>query len=80
MWVQIPSPHSPILEIKMKEVKIIIRITKKEALYLVSNGVRYGDGGITTTTGHHHKSWYVAESKKCMALLEEYNNAKRLSQ
>ena len=55
----------------MKEVKIIIRISKKEMEYLVSNGIGYTEGGIMSTTGHH-KSWYVTTSRKCMALLDKY--------
>ena len=55
----------------MKEVKIIIRISKKEMEYLVSNRIGYGENGIKSTTGHH-KSWYVATSKRCMALLDKY--------
>ena len=55
----------------MKEVKIIIRISKKEMEYLVSNGIGYAEGGIKSTTGHH-KSWYVTTSKKCLALLDKY--------
>ena len=55
----------------MKEVKIIIRISKKEMKYLVSNGIGYGENGIKSTTGHH-RSWYVTESKRCVTLLNKY--------
>lgn len=58
-------------EIKLKEGFFIVRITKQEAEYLTQNGVKYGEGGLTSTTGHH-KSWYMTESEKCVRLLKEY--------
>lgn len=56
----------------MKEGIFIIRITKQEADYLTQNGVKYGENGIKSTTGHH-KSWYMTESRKCMYLLKKYH-------
>lgn len=62
---------SHLWEIYLKEGIFIIRITKQEADYLTQNGVKYGEGGLTSTTGHH-KSWYMTESRKCTMLLKEY--------
>lgn len=41
--------------------------------YLTNNGVKFGEGGIISTSGHH-KSWYVTESRKCMDLLKKYRS------
>ena len=52
----------------------IVRITKNEMEHLTKNGVKFGEGGIISTSGHH-KSWYVTESRKCMGLLKRYRSA-----
>ena len=42
--------------------------------HLTKNGVKFGECGIISTSGHH-KSWYVTESRKCMGLLKRYRSA-----
>lgn len=43
--------------------------------YLVNNGVKYGENGITSTTGHH-RSWYLTENTYCMKLLNDYRKSR----
>lgn len=49
----------------------MVRISKNEAVYLTSKGVKYGENGIISTTGHH-KSWYMTETKNNEALLKKF--------
>ena len=56
-----------------KKEMTIIKISKNEAQYLITNGIGYGENGIKSTSTHH-KSWRVTESKRCMYLLREYRN------
>lgn len=37
--------------------------------YLQNNGINFGEGGIISNTNHHHKSWYITESKHNLSLL-----------
>ena len=43
--------------------------------YLVNNGVKYGENGITSTTGHH-RSWYLTECNYCMNLLNKFRKSR----
>lgn len=43
--------------------------------YLVVNGVKYGENGIVSTTGHH-KSWYLTENNYCMKLLNDFRKSR----
>lgn len=56
-------------------MKIILRINKREVNYLTKHGVKYGENGIISSTGHH-KSWYVTESSYVMRLLNELNKSR----
>lgn len=58
-----------------KKWKIIIRISKSEMQYLISNGVKHGEDGIIHTTGHH-KSWYLSENGYCIKLLKDYRESR----
>jgi hypothetical protein len=49
----------------------LVRISKNEAIYLTSKGVKYGEGGIVSTTGHS-KSWYMTESRNNKELLRKF--------
>lgn len=47
---------------------------QKEAFYLASKGVKYGENGITVTTSRHSgKSYFLCESEENLWLLKEYN-------
>ena len=43
--------------------------------YLVANGVKYGENGITSTTGHH-RSWYLTENTYCINLLNNFRKSR----
>ena len=60
----------------MKEVKNIVKISKSEMEYLVKNGVKFGENGLVKTKSHHRKSYFVAETQKCMNLLSEIRDDK----
>lgn len=60
----------------MKEVKNIVKISKSEMEYLVQNGVKFGENGLAKTKSHHRKSYFVAETRKCMKLLSEIRDEK----
>lgn len=42
--------------------------------YLVSNGVNFGEGGISHTDSRHRRTYYLTESSKNMKLHTEYEN------
>lgn len=42
--------------------------------YLTDNGINFGENGIVHTTARHRRNYYLTESRKCMALLNEYRN------
>ena len=44
--------------------------------YLVKNGVKFGENGLVKTKSHHRKSYFVAETQKCMNLLSEIRDEK----
>lgn len=51
----------------------MIDITKKEMEYLVSKGVKFGEGGICKTTSHHNtKHYFLCESRWNMQKHYEY--------
>lgn len=60
----------------MKEVKNIVKISKSEMEYLVQNGVKFGENGLAKTKSHHRKSYFVAETRKCIELLSEIRGEK----
>lgn len=60
----------------MKEVKNIVKISKSEMEYLVQNGVKFGENGLVKTKSHHRKSYFVAETRKCIELLSEIRGEK----
>lgn len=60
----------------MKEVKNIVKISKAEMEYLVQNGVKFGENGLAKTKSHHRKSYFVAETRKCIELLSEIRGEK----
>ena len=66
---QLPSQEGIFLE---SEWIIIIPITKQERDYLVKNGVRYGENGISKTKGHY-KNYYLCTSRNNMILLNQYS-------
>lgn len=68
--------YSPIGEINVKDVNVIVRITKNEREKLISMGVPLGEGGITSSLTHRHSSWYLCESKNNMRLLNKIRNTK----
>ena len=54
----------------------IKKITKAEVKYLISNGVKYGDGGISRPESKHCKTRQLCETKFNMSLLAEYRKDK----
>lgn len=40
--------------------------------YLTKKGIRFGENGITHTTAHHRRNYYLTESRWCMELLNKY--------
>lgn len=53
----------------------MIKITKDEMNYLVSNGVKWGENGISHTyTKYHH--YYMTESQKNIRLLKNYRESR----
>lgn len=60
----------------MKEVKNIVKISKSEMEYLVQNGVKFGENGLAKTKSHHRKSYFVAETRKCIELLSKIRGEK----
>lgn len=60
----------------MKEVKNIVKISKSEMEYFVQNGVKFGENGLAKTKSHHRKSYFVAETRKCIELLSKIRGEK----
>lgn len=52
----------------------MIKITKKERDYLISQGVVCGTNGISRTY-NHNKHWFMCESKHNMALLTNFRES-----
>ena len=52
----------------------MIRITKQERDWLVKNGVKLGDNGISHTVARHRRTYYLTESKKNMEIYNRYLN------
>ncbi len=52
----------------------MIKISKQEMIYLESNGIRFGENGITHTTARHRRTYYLTESRKCMDILNKYRS------
>lgn len=53
----------------------MIKITKDEMNYLINNGVKWGENGISHTyTKYHH--YYMTESQKNLRLLKTYRESK----
>lgn len=60
-------------EINLKDVNIIIRITKQERFFLEEHGVNMGSGGISATLGKgFKKTYYLCESYKNLKLHKKY--------
>lgn len=57
--------------LKRKRVNNIVRISRQEMEFLRKNGVKFGEEGIVSTTGHH-KSWYMTESEENKFLMRKY--------
>lgn len=56
----------------------IVKISKSEMEYLTDNGINFGENGIVHTTARHRRHYYLTESRKCMALLNEYRNKTKI--
>lgn len=52
----------------------MIKISKQEAKKLNEIGVKYGEGGITKTSNHHHRHYFLCESKFNMKKINELRN------
>lgn len=50
----------------------ILPITKKEMEFLVKNGVKFGENGISHTTSRHRRNYYLCMSRHNKKLHEEY--------
>lgn len=60
----------------MKEVKIIILITKQESIELQKLGHKFGSEGTLHRTYSKHKSYFLTESKKAMSDLDKIRKSK----
>lgn len=50
----------------------ILPISKKEMEFLVKQGVRFGEDGISHTTSRHRRKYYLCMSRRNNKLHEEY--------
>lgn len=57
---------------------IIFRISKNEMKHLKSRGVMFGENGIIPNNSHHHKTWYVTESKTNLLLLKQFRESTKI--
>ena len=55
-------------------VNIILPISKNEMEFLVKNGVRFGEDGISHTTSRHRRNYFLCMSRKNMELHRKYEN------
>lgn len=62
--------YYPIGNILQKEVKTIVKITKHECIELRKLGHRFGSEGTLHRTYAKHKTYYLTESKKALADLD----------
>ena len=64
-------------KIKKKEGFSIIRLYNyEEVKYLLSKGVKFGDGGISATSSRHSGHTYrLCETKRNMNLLDKYRKS-----
>ena len=53
----------------------MIKITKDEALYMIANGVKWGENGVSHTYAKYHH-YYLTESQKNIKLLKNYRLSK----
>lgn len=60
----------------MKEVKIIILITKQESIELQKLGHKFGSEGTLHHTYTSHKKYYLTESKKALEDLYEIRKSR----
>ena len=68
-----PAPLPFPENLRRKKVLTILKITKHERNYLVSNGLRPGpDGDIHHTVARHRRTYYMTESAQAMRLHEKY--------
>lgn len=56
----------------MKDVKFMIQITKEQAQFLRTNGVKEGITRTSKQCSHRHTYW-CAEDRYILALLDEFN-------
>lgn len=54
----------------------IVKISKKEMEYLVSKGLKFGNGGDLHKTISNVKTYYLTETKYAMKLLNEYRKSR----
>lgn len=60
----------------MKEVKIIILITKQESIELQKLGHKFGSEGTLHHTYTSHKKYYLTESEKALADLDKIRESR----
>ena len=62
---------------KESEWKLIVKLNNiDEVNYLISKGIRYGYEGISHTTSRHSgTTYYLAESRYNMKILNEYRRS-----
>ena len=55
-------------------VNIILPISKNEMEFLVKNGVKFGEDGISHTTSRHRKNYFLCMSRKNAELHQKYED------
>ena len=61
----------------MKDVKLMIQITKAQAQFLRANGVKEGITRTSKQCSHRHTYW-CAEDRYILTLLDEFNKSTKV--